>query len=125
MNYPGPLRILTAGEDLSQRVHQRRAPVPWSRMDDQAGGLLDHRQPRVGVDEARLPCHSGPARRPPVPTWPKEMSTSPTAPSVNVHDDAGAPTSVTTTMRNQLIQIHLRQLTGLPNQLWFARRPCF
>jgi hypothetical protein len=26
-------------------------------MDDQAGGLLDHRQPLVSVDDARLEAH--------------------------------------------------------------------
>ena len=32
--------------------------VPGRRMDDQAGGLVDHRQPVVAVDDARLEAHA-------------------------------------------------------------------
>jgi hypothetical protein len=57
MDDAGPLRIPAPAEQFSQLVDQGPAPVPGSWMDDQAGGLLDHRQPLVSVDDARLEAH--------------------------------------------------------------------
>ena len=83
MDDPGPLRILAAGEQISQHVDERRAAVPRSRVDDQAGGLLDHRQPLVGVDDARLEAHARrrapPIGRPP-PAAPSERAPAPALP---------------------------------------------
>ena len=54
---PFYMASLTNRKQIAQQVHERRAPVAPSRMDDQAGGLLDHRQPLVRVDDAWLGGH--------------------------------------------------------------------
>ena len=50
---PRPLRVLAAAEQLAELGDQRRALVRGRRVDDQAGGLVDHRQLLVGVDDPR------------------------------------------------------------------------
>ena len=53
---PGPLG-LAAAEQLAEHVDQRLAAVPGRRVDDQPGGLVDHREALVDVDEPRLRAH--------------------------------------------------------------------
>src|SRR5919109_1557708 len=49
-----------AAEQVSERVDEGGSAVTRRRMDDEPGRLVDHRQPRVGVDYARLTDHADP-----------------------------------------------------------------
>src|SRR6187551_1120105 len=57
MDDAGSLRVGTATEDLAQLVDQGGAAVRGSRLDDEAGWLLDHREVLVKVDDAELHAH--------------------------------------------------------------------
>jgi hypothetical protein len=48
---PRSPRVGAAPEDLAELVDERRPPVAGGRVDDQAGRLLDDRQPLVEVDD--------------------------------------------------------------------------
>src|SRR5688500_12598071 len=55
MDNPRPPGVGAAAEQVAPRVDERPAAMARSRVDDEAGGLVDHRQPLVGVDDSG-PC---------------------------------------------------------------------
>src|SRR5919201_2772453 len=49
-----------AAEQVAQRVDECGPALPRRGVDDEPGGLVDHRQPRVGVDHAGLTDQADP-----------------------------------------------------------------
>src|SRR5436190_6522104 len=105
---PRALRVAAAPEELSKHVDERRAAVPRGGVHDQAGRLLDHGQPLVGVDDPRGGPHARSRSAPPCDSAPSEARRSHTAPSViatsarlNAGQNGGSMKSVTASARTR------------------------
>ena len=76
---PGRTGIGAAAQQVAKHVDQGLAAVSGSRVDDQAGGLVDNRQPVVGEDNLGPRAHPGAGS---VPSPQSAETTSAIAPNV-------------------------------------------